>query len=87
MAEFWALTPAEMAGVFAARAWRAQRDHERDLTVAWYTAALSRGKRLPPLHRLLHPPQTRKLSGAEKAKRAAEFAELKARMGGDGRGG
>jgi hypothetical protein len=46
------------------------------LAQAWYSAAFSRQKRLPPLKHLLNPPQTRTLTPEEKAQRQAEFDEL-----------
>ena len=87
MAEFWTLTPKELASVFAAHAWRQEEEQKRDLALAWYTAALSRTKKLPNLDRLLNPPKTRKLSAKEQRERAAEFAELKRKMGGERLGG
>lgn len=60
---------------------REERAHEASLRGAWYTAALSRTKRLPPMKTLLNPPKTRILTPEEKAERQAEFEELKARLG------
>lgn len=55
---------------------------EQVLAQAWYTAALTKSRRLPPLQNLLNPPKTRTLTPEEKVQRRAEFEELKARMGG-----
>jgi hypothetical protein len=60
---------------------RVDRERERDLWLAWHVAALGRTKKLPTLKRLLHPPETKLLGPDEAAARAAEFAELKQRMG------
>ncbi len=72
--------------MFDAHVWREAQAHSRAITLAWYTAALQRAKRLPSLKRLLNPPKTKRLTPQEKRQRAAEFAELTERMGG-GSGG
>lgn len=81
MQEFWSLTPRETAMVFDAALWRQEQEARRDLTVAWYAAALSRAKRMPTLKDLLNPGKTRQLTPEEREKRASEHAELIARMG------
>lgn len=78
---FWALTPRELAATFAAAGWRREREQARDLWLAWHVAALGRARKMPPLHRLLNPPKTKRLTPEERARRAAEFEELKGRMG------
>ena len=80
--EFWEQTPAETAATLEAAVWREGRQRERDLALAWHVAMLERQKRLPTLQRLLHPPESRPLKGAEREKRRKEFEELKERMGG-----
>lgn len=67
--------------VFDAAVWRQEQDRERDLWLAWHTAALSRAKKLPPLERLLRPRKSKALTAEEKAARKAEFEALKERMG------
>ncbi len=62
MAEFWELTPRELSATIEGAVWRAKRDRERDVALAWHTVALDRRKRLPTLKQLLHPPETKKLN-------------------------
>ncbi len=78
---FWALTPRETAAVFDAAVWRQERERERDIRLAWLTAALCRTKRMPSLKSLLNPGETKVLSPDEKARRRAEHEELIKRMG------
>ena len=59
-----------------------QKDRERRdlLSIAWHIAAFSRAKKLPDLKTIIKPQKARRLSDTEKAKRQAEFEELKERM-------
>ena len=82
MAEFWALTPRELAATFEAALWRQEQERRRDTVLAWQMAALSRAKRLPSLKSLLAPAKSKALTDAEQAKHREEFAEMSKRMGG-----
>jgi hypothetical protein len=66
-----------MAAIEAAT-WRLQNEQARMMSLAWYTAALMRAKRLPPLAQLLAQLKPRKNVPIER--RRDEFEELKARM-------
>lgn len=69
---------------FRAAEWRDKQQERSELVLAWYTAALSRAKRLPSLKSLLSPLTEHKaMTPEEIAEREAEFAELSARMGGN----
>jgi len=46
------------------------------LATAWHAAALSRTKRMPKLHRLLNPPESRVLTGEELEQRRRERDEM-----------
>lgn len=65
--------------MFKTAAWRWQQDQKRDAWLAWHIAALSRGKKLPSLARVMPKPPARTLKGAELRERQAEFAELSQR--------
>ncbi len=68
------MTPKELVAVFEAAAWRREQEQQRDIWVAWHTAALTRAKdRLPSLAQLLKPGKTQKLTGAELEERRREF--------------
>jgi len=68
--------------VFDAALWRDEQAQRRGLVLAWYVAALGRAKKMPTLKRLLDPPKTRRLVGAEKIERGREFEELTERLSG-----
>lgn len=53
-------------------------DWERKVALmsAWHTAALSRAKRMPRLHRFLNPPESKPLTGVELEKRRQERDEM-----------
>lgn len=54
---------------------------EQAISIAWYTAALMRTKRLPKLKRFLGHDGARVLRGKELERRRDEFEELSQRMG------
>lgn len=81
--DHWAMTPRETFAAIAADSARRKAEHEQGMMLAWATAALSRANKLPSLQEWLHPQPQRRRS---KAEHEAEFAELKAQMGGT-RGG
>ena len=74
---FWGLTPHETLLVVGAARWH----DEQALSVAWYTAALMRTKRMPKLKRFLGHDGARVLKGQELERRTTEFEELSRRMG------
>lgn len=76
MAEFWSLTPRETYVVIQAAQWRMEREHRRDMWLAWHVAALSRAKRLPALKGLLGAGKARALTGKELKRRRAEHQEI-----------
>lgn len=71
------MTPRETYMAIEAAVWRDQRLQARELRAAWYTAALSRARRLPSLQQFLTPP-ARRLRGEELQRRREEFATMKA---------
>jgi len=78
--EFYDLTPAETLAVIDAAHWRAELAQRQQISLAWHTAALSRTKRMPPLAKLLHSSEPRKLEGDELDRRREEHAELTSRL-------
>lgn len=74
---FWELTPHETLLAVSAARWR----NEQVLSVAWYTAALMRTKRMPKLKRFLGHDGARVLRGKELERRKREFEEMSRRMG------
>ena len=80
MPEFWDLTPRELVATVEARRWAWERQTEMQLTAAWAGEALSRTKRMPGLDEWLHPKPKVKRT---KASAEQEFAEMRARMGGN----
>lgn len=51
--DFWRMLPCEVYAAIAAANMRAKGELKRTLYLAWYTAALTRAKRMPGLKRLL----------------------------------
>lgn len=74
---FWGLTPHETLLAVSAARWR----DEQALSVAWYTAALMRTKRMPKLKRFLGHDGARVLMGKDLEGRKTEFEEISRRMG------
>ena len=74
---FWALTPHETLLAVNAASWR----NEQLLSVAWYTAALMRTRRMPKLKQFLGHDGARALKGKELDRRTSEFEEISRRMG------
>lgn len=66
---------------FEAVGWQQEQKWQRDVMLAWHMAAFIRSRRLPDLKTILNPGETKVLTPEEKAKRAAEFDRLNARMG------
>jgi uncharacterized protein (DUF1501 family) len=69
------MTPWETFVVLEAASNATQNAYQRELAQAWYTAALSRAKKLPALQKLLQPPKARALRGEELARRKAAHEE------------
>lgn len=52
-AEFWQQTPRDHAAFIAGAVKRAERDHSRDIALAWKTANFTRATKLKPLKHFL----------------------------------
>ena len=76
---FWDMTPRETAKTIEAANWCMDQDQRARAWLAWHVAALSRVKRLPPLSRLVNPPEAKRLEPDQAEARRQEFAEMKAR--------
>ena len=74
------MTPAEVWRDLAARRKREQEERERQVWLAWHTAAWMRSKTLPSLNEVLGRNRTRTLSKAQAEERKAEHDELTKRM-------
>lgn len=85
VAEFWDLTPKELGIHFEADLWRQTQQAQQAVSLAWYVAALSRVKKLPPLRQLLQGQEARPLRGEELKRRRAEHEDIVKRMGNGGR--
>ena len=74
--EFWLKTPFEV--YLQVQAWMEQREEnfQRDIAIAWHTAALQRSNRLPTLQALLNPMTTRHLNGDEAKRLKARHEQL-----------
>jgi len=70
------MTPHETHIVMDALAWQAERQAQRDVSLAWHIAALSRTQRMPSLKHLLQPPKSQVLEGNELERRRKEHAAL-----------
>ena len=57
--------------------WRDERRQERQMRAAWYTAALTRAKKLPSLKQFMTP-AARPLKGKELVERRKEFRQMSA---------
>lgn|GEM_PF-3204478 len=79
VAEFWAMTPRELAIASDAAVRRQKREQRRDAWIAWHIGALQRVKRLPSLKQLMGEMQTRALSPDEAQRRKQEHNELVSR--------
>ena len=76
VAEFWAMTPREVAMAAQAANRRARSEHRRDAWLAWHVGALARVKRLPPLKQLMGEMQTKALTPEEAERRKREHEEM-----------
>ncbi len=80
VAEFWAMTPREMAMAAKAHNRRSRSEHRRDAWLAWHVGALVRTKRMPPLKQLMGEMQTKVLTAEEAERRKAEHEEMVANL-------
>jgi len=80
MLTFWDLTPAETLAEIEGALWRAERQRQQDMSLAWHTAALTRSKRMPGLRALIGRGEAKPLTPEEAAQRAAEHEEMVARV-------
>lgn len=78
--EFWDLTPVETYMAIEASIWREQQRQKQSIAQAWYSAALQRAKRLPPLKQLLQAGPAKRLVGAELRARRDEYAQAQAAL-------
>lgn len=80
------MTPKELGQRIDAFVWNMRREHDRDMVLAYTTAALHRAKRMKPLKSLMSPPpKARNLTGEELERRTAEHERIVDRMMPDGR--
>jgi hypothetical protein len=79
--DFWELTPYELHRRIVGWNKRQEANRVRILYGAWHSAAFARAKRFPSLLRILKPPKSRKLKGAELERRKRQFEERARRSG------
>lgn len=82
---FWEMTPCETTQEIKAANWRLEQGQRARAWLAWHTAALSRAKKMPPLARLVNPPEAKTLRPDELEARRREFAEMRSKWKNRGR--
>ncbi len=78
--QFWAMTPKELGEYYKGKIWQEEQEQRKLVSLAWYTAALGRARRLPTLRSLIEP-KPKKLTPEQIEARKAEIDELSRRMG------
>lgn len=78
VAEFWDQTPRETYLAIEAALWRDERAQRQQMAQAWYTAALTRTKKLPTLKQLTGIGTAKPLKGREFERRRKELKEMAA---------
>lgn len=78
VAEFWEQTPRETYLAIEAALWRDERAQRQQMAQAWYTAALTRSKKLPTLKQLTGIETAKQLKGREFERRRQELKEMAA---------
>lgn len=75
--DFYLMTPREAYMVIDAANWKAEKEQDRAMSVAWLNAALSRVKRMPSLRSLLtKTARPKRLTSGQLRERRREFKEL-----------
>lgn len=77
--KFWSLTPKEFHQIVETASWSERHRLNREISMAWLTAALMRQKKLLTLKELIHSDARKPKS---KAELDAEHAQIVARLGG-----
>jgi hypothetical protein len=75
--DFYQMTPREVYAVIDATNWRAEKEQQQAMSIAWLGAALQRAKKMPGLKSLLtKTAKPKKLIGKKLQERRREFKEL-----------
>jgi hypothetical protein len=75
--DFYQMTPREVYAVIDATNWRADKEQQQAMSIAWLNAVLQRTKRIPGLRSLLAKiKKPKKLTGKQLQERRREFAEI-----------
>lgn len=74
--EFWEMTIYEVMATIEATVWREEQTHKLALTAAWFSAALSRQKRMPGLRQFLLSTFPSQVGRKEDEKRRRDFLDI-----------